>query len=115
MDCGAADPFLSDDSTGPGTRGSEIVRCVCEVEEDNDFMIQVNTATLRCATAVVKLLRSFTWRELPPLSLNTRDPVSICVGEAHTQNKTQKSRVIHLKSLMLSKLPFKICSDFVVI
>lgn len=45
-DCGATDPFLSDDSTGAGTRGSEIVRCVCEVEEDDDFMIQVSAATL---------------------------------------------------------------------
>ncbi|XP_062402004.1 PHD finger protein 20 isoform X3 [Sardina pilchardus] len=39
-DCGATDPFLSDDSAATGTRGSEIVRCVCEAEEDNDFMIQ---------------------------------------------------------------------------
>ncbi|XP_031423241.1 PHD finger protein 20 isoform X2 [Clupea harengus] len=38
--CGVTDPFLSDDSTVTGTRGSEIVRCVCEAEEDNDFMIQ---------------------------------------------------------------------------
>ncbi|KAL2091327.1 hypothetical protein ACEWY4_013590 [Coilia grayii] len=39
-ECGVMDPFLSDDSMVTGTRGSEIVRCVCEVEEDNDFMIQ---------------------------------------------------------------------------
>ncbi|KAG5274502.1 hypothetical protein AALO_G00137040 [Alosa alosa] len=39
-ECGVTDPFLSDDSAATGTRGSEIVRCVCEAEEDNDFMIQ---------------------------------------------------------------------------
>lgn len=38
------DSYLSDDdSMATETRdGSEIVRCVCEVEEDNDFMIQVS-------------------------------------------------------------------------
>lgn len=55
-ECGATDPFLSDDSTGTGTRGSEIVRCVCEVEEDNDFMIQVNAATLHSGGEVVTIL-----------------------------------------------------------
>lgn len=34
-------PPLSVDSGAADTRDQEIVRCICEVEEENDFMIQV--------------------------------------------------------------------------
>lgn len=33
---------LSEQGVETVTHGSEIVRCICEVQEENDFMIQVN-------------------------------------------------------------------------
>lgn len=37
-----------DDGPNEGRREFEIVRCICEVQEENDFMIQVkNESTLR--------------------------------------------------------------------
>lgn len=45
-DCGVdldfATPPLSVDSGAVDTSDQEIVRCICEVEEENDFMIQVS-------------------------------------------------------------------------
>lgn len=35
-------PPLSVDSAAMETSDQEIVRCICEVEEENDFMIQVS-------------------------------------------------------------------------
>lgn len=44
-DCGVdldfTTPPLSVDSGAVDTSDQEIVRCICEVEEENDFMIQV--------------------------------------------------------------------------
>ena len=41
MDLDVTSPPLSGDSVALDTSDQEIVRCVCEVEEENDFMIQV--------------------------------------------------------------------------
>lgn len=45
-DCGVdldfTTPPLSVDSGAVDTSDQEIVRCICEVEEENDFMIQVS-------------------------------------------------------------------------
>lgn len=32
---------MSEQNVSMVTKGSDMVRCVCEVEEENDFMIQV--------------------------------------------------------------------------
>ncbi len=37
---------LSEQAVETVTHGSEIVRCICEVQEENDFMIQVNDRLL---------------------------------------------------------------------
>ncbi len=37
---------LSEQGVETVTHGSEIVRCICEVQEENDFMIQVNDRLL---------------------------------------------------------------------
>ncbi len=37
---------LSEQGVETVTHGSEIVRCICEVQEENDFMIQVNARLL---------------------------------------------------------------------
>lgn len=41
MDLDFTTPPLSVDSGAVDTSDQEIVRCICEVEEENDFMIQV--------------------------------------------------------------------------
>lgn len=38
---------LSEQGVETLAHSSEIVRCVCEVQEENDFMIQVNILTLQ--------------------------------------------------------------------
>lgn len=49
-DCGVdldfTTPPLSVDSGALDTSDQEIVRCICEVEEENDFMIQVSFYSL---------------------------------------------------------------------
>lgn len=40
-------PPLSVDSGAVETSDQEIVRCICEVEEENDFMIQVSCGFCR--------------------------------------------------------------------
>lgn len=42
MDLDVTTPPLSTDSGAVDTNDQEIVRCICEVEEENDFMIQVS-------------------------------------------------------------------------
>lgn len=42
MDLDFTTPPLSVDSGAVDTSDQEIVRCICEVEEENDFMIQVS-------------------------------------------------------------------------
>lgn len=42
VDLDVATPPLSVDSGAVDTSDQEIVRCICEVEEENDFMIQVS-------------------------------------------------------------------------
>jgi len=42
MDLDVTTPPLSVDSGAVDTNDQEIVRCICEVEEENDFMIQVS-------------------------------------------------------------------------
>lgn len=42
MDLDVTTPPLSVDSGAVDTSDQEIVRCICEVEEENDFMIQVS-------------------------------------------------------------------------
>lgn len=38
---------LSEQGVETVSHGSEIVRCICEVQEENDFMIQVNYHPLK--------------------------------------------------------------------
>lgn len=42
VDYDVTTPPLSVDSGAVDTNDQEIVRCICEVEEENDFMIQVS-------------------------------------------------------------------------
>lgn len=42
VDFDVTTPPLSVDSGAVDTNDQEIVRCICEVEEENDFMIQVS-------------------------------------------------------------------------
>lgn len=41
VDLDVTTPPLSVDSGAVDTNDQEVVRCICEVEEENDFMIQV--------------------------------------------------------------------------
>lgn len=48
VDLDVTTPPLSVDSGAVDTNDQEIVRCICEVEEENDFMIQVSLFGSRC-------------------------------------------------------------------
>lgn len=48
-------PPMSVDSGAVDTSDQEIVRCICEVEEENDFMIQVSPLVLICLRSVAIL------------------------------------------------------------
>ena len=48
LDLDVTTPPLSVDSGAADTSDQEIVRCICEVEEENDFMIQVSLLFASC-------------------------------------------------------------------
>lgn len=49
VDLDVTTPPLSVDSGAVDTSDQEIVRCICEVEEENDFMIQVSWVLIAAA------------------------------------------------------------------
>ena len=55
VDLDVTSPPLSGDSVALDTSDQEIVRCVCEVEEENDFMIQVCVCVWCVCVCVVSL------------------------------------------------------------
>lgn len=74
-DCGVdldfTTPPLSVDSGAVDTSDQEIVRCICEVEEENDFMIQVSFLP------PAKFYYTLTWGDL----FNSCSSVkTVCVG-----------------------------------
>lgn len=46
---------LSEQGVETVSHGSEIVRCICEVQEENDFMIQVNYHPLKLYQTSLRL------------------------------------------------------------
>lgn len=61
VDLDVTTPPLSVDSGAVDTNDQEIVRCICEVEEENDFMIQVSWLFFltTCTWSIFKALQAF--------------------------------------------------------